>query len=371
MKYAVWILLGSFTILIIGAVALLSLKPADLAPMNPTVVKDVIPQAVVPGMSDLPILATGIPEFQGISKWWNTTDGKPLTPEGLKGKVVLIDFWTYSCINCIRTQPFMREIWNKYKDDGLVIIGVHTPEFAFEKVPANVEAAIKKAQLEYPIALDAEYATWNAYSNRYWPAGYFFDRQGRLRHFHFGEGDYEKQEEVIRELLAEETTLTDAPTRATTPNFNLTKTHETYFGSSRLSFLANPEYKAGAEVEYVMVGTTPDQWSLDGLWKITPEYAASLRNGNRFRMNVESNAMHLVLGSMDGAKLIRILIDGKDPTAAQRSSMMLVGGKGTEAKIEVREKQLYTVARFPEGGRHTVEIEFPAGLEMYAATFGE
>ncbi len=355
MKRSAWILLGIFAILIVSAVILLSSKPVELAPMNPPVVKDVIPQAVVPGMSNLPILAPRMPEFQGIAKWWNTEDGQALTPESLKGKVVLMDFWTYSCINCIRTQPFLRKMWETYKDDGLVIVGVHTPEFAFEKVPANVETAFKKAGLEYPIALDAEYATWLAYNNHYWPAGYFFDRQGRLRHTHFGEGDYNQQEDIIRQLLAETKTLTDEPAHIASPNFQLTRTHETYFGSLRLESLANPEREDGVEKEYILKDTAADQWSLGGKWKITEEYSAGLEAGAMFQMNVESNAMHLVLGTMGGPRTIKVTVDGE--------------GAGT---IQVDEKQLYTVARFPNGGRHTVKIELlQSGVEFYAATFGE
>ncbi|MCC6563567.1 redoxin family protein [Candidatus Uhrbacteria bacterium] len=362
MKYkAGYLLLGVLGLLVAASAIVLSMNPAALdLPKGSTPVTRVPAAEFTPmnatHTSDLPILAPAMPEFAGIARWWNTPDGQALTPASLKGKVVLIDFWTYSCINCIRTQPFMRKIWETYKDDGLVIVGVHTPEFAFEKVPANVENALKKAGLEYPIALDPEYATWNAYSNHYWPAGYFFDRQGRLRFTHFGEGSYDEQENIIRELLAEETPLTDPMTGAgQIPRFELTKTHETYFGSLRLANLANPEYEPGVEKTYQLRETAADQWSLGGTWKITDEYAIGLQAGTKFRMNVESNAMHLVLGSMNGPKTIKVTADGE--------------GAGT---IQVDQKQLYTVARFPDGGRHTIEIELvEPGIEFYAATFGE
>jgi cytochrome c biogenesis protein CcdA/thiol-disulfide isomerase/thioredoxin len=296
--------------------------------------------------SDLPVLAPAMPPFLGISQWWNTENGQPLTPENLKGKVVLVDFWTYSCINCIRTQPFLKKIWDTYKNDGLVIVGVHTPEFAFEKVPANVDEAIKKAGLTYPIALDADYSTWNAYGNQYWPAGYFFDRQGRLRFTHFGEGNYDEQEQVIRELLAESKPLTEQPTGLdVTPNFALTETPETYFGSARAERFTQNFDNVGE-----------DQWSTQGDWNVTSEYAASLAAGNRFRMNVQSNAMYLVLGAMDGgAKHLKITADGKalDP-------------------VTVTNRQLYTIAEFPNGGRHTIDVEIDdPGVEFYAATFGK
>jgi len=308
--------------------------------------------------SNLPVLADHMPEFQGIWQWWNTENNQPLTPESLKGKVVLVDFWTYSCINCIRTQPFLKKIYDTYKDDGLVIVGVHTPEFAFEKVPANVSDAIQKAGLTYPIALDADYGTWNAYANHYWPAGYFFDRQGRLRFTHFGEGNYDEQEQVIRDLLAEGAPLTDKPTGLdVTPNFALTETPETYFGSARTERFQNvSEYIDGQAQTFHLQNTTDDTWSIGGQWKITPEYAGSMDAGNHFRMNIQSNAMYLVLGSMDGAtKRIKVMADGKeiDP-------------------IQVKDRQLYTIAKFPNGGRHTIDLEMQdAGVEFYAATFGE
>lgn len=362
MSKTAYILLGIPGLLIVGAVVLLSFKPADLGPMNDNVIANnpmpIIRDTSISGspVSNLPVLAAAMPEFQGISRWWNTTEDKPLTKEDLEGKVVMVDFWTYSCINCIRTQPFMRKIWETYKDDGLVIVGIHTPEFAFEKDPENVGEAIKKAGLEYPIGLDDRYATWNAFSNRYWPAAYVFDRQGRLRFTHFGEGDYEKQEQVIRELLTEGGRLADEATGIDpTPNFQLTKTHETYFGFQRSERFQNvDQFKADTNVRYALRDVPADAWSLGGFWKITSEYAAGLEAGSRFRMNMESDAMHLVLGSMDGEKRVRILVDGD-----------------AKETIIVKDKQLYTIANFPEGGRHIVELELLDGdVEFYAATFG-
>lgn len=357
-----WIVLGALGLLVVVSAVILSMNPTTLdLPKGPMPITrpsvGFFHTMNATHTSDLPILAATMPDFLGIARWWNTPDNQPLTAESLKGKVVFVDFWTYSCINCIRTQPFMRKIWETYKDDGLVIVGVHTPEFAFEKVPANVEDAIKKAGLEYPIALDAEYATWNAYDNRYWPAGYFFDRKGQLRFTHFGEGSYDEQENVIRELLAEEVILTDPMTGAgQVPRFELTKTHETYFGYARADNLVNrDEFKADQASAYSLRPTDSNQWSLGGRWKITSEYATGLEASARFRMNVESNAMHLVLGSTDGPKTIKVTVDGV--------------GAGT---IQVDQKQLYTVARFPDGGRHTVEIELlGGGVEFYAVTFGE
>jgi thiol-disulfide isomerase/thioredoxin len=376
MKSGIWLLAG------FGGLLLVAFLIASFAPTAmPAPDMDVVRTSPMPLIVDtsgvrhssLPILAERMPEFQGITHWWNTEENRPLTPEDLKGKVVFLDFWTYSCINCIRTQPFLRKMWETYKDDGLVIIGVHTPEFAFEKVPKNVEKAFTKAGLEYPLALDPNYETWNAYRNRYWPAGYFFDRQGRLRFTHFGEGQYAEQEEVIRELLADGTTLTDAPTGVDpSPDFATIVTHETYFGSERMDHLANlDEFKASAPSMYRLREPQADEWSVGGEWKFENEYAASLQTGNRFRMNVQANAMHIVFGSMNGTKRVRVLVDGKDPTDEQLADDAKRQADG-RAVITITGKDLYRIARFPEANRHTVELEFlDAGVELYASTFGE
>ncbi len=171
------------------------------------------------------------PEFAAIEEWVNSP---PLTISGLRGKVVLLDFWTYSCINCLRTLPYIRAWYDEYRDDGLVIVGVHTPEFAFEREPDNVRRAVRDQEIEYPVALDNEYGTWEAFQNRYWPAKYFVDRRGRLRYVHFGEGDYEESERVIRELLAEDASgpLVSEEIEDETPSGE--QTPETYLGYQRL-----------------------------------------------------------------------------------------------------------------------------------------
>ncbi|KAA0206050.1 hypothetical protein EDM68_03510 [Candidatus Uhrbacteria bacterium] len=354
LKPGAWFLIG-FGGLILLAFFIVALAPAPMPSPDAGFLRS-SPMPVITG-SRLPVLADAMPPFSGITRWWNTDGDRPLTAEDLRGKVVWIDFWTYSCINCIRTQPFLRKMWETYQDDGLVIVGVHTPEFAFEKDPDNVERAIGRAGLEYPIALDPNYETWNAYGNRYWPAGYFFDREGRLRFAHFGEGEYEEQERVIRELLEEGAALAEAPVGGIPmPAFALTRTPETYFGSARMASFANrDEFQAETDARYTLRDVGANEWSVDGRWNIRPEYAESLHAGNRFRMNVESNAMHLVLGSSNGTKRVRVTVDGVFTD-----------------EIEVTVKQLYTVARFPEGGRHLVEVELAdPGVEFYAVTFGE
>ncbi len=311
-----------------------------------------------PLAAGLPILAERMPEFQKISRWWNTPNDEALTPESLKGKVTIIDFWTYSCINCIRTQPVLKAWYQAYKQDGLEIVGVHTPEFAFEKDPENVDAAIKKAGLTFPIALDPEYETWSAYQNQYWPAKYIFDRQGRLRYTHFGEGKYEETEKIIRELLAEDRAVLAPMTGAdSSPDFASIKTRETYFGSSRRENLANRSSAPMAATNTAMLTLSPtlqtDEWTIGGAWKTAPDYIESAGE-TVFRMKVEANAMHLVLGSTSGTKRVQVLVEGQG-----------------EKFIDVGEYQLYTVARWDDAKVHTVELKLPAGVQMYAATFGE
>jgi len=314
----------------------------------------------VPNMnptSGLPILTQSMPEFQGISRWWNTSDGQPLTPEKLKGKVVLIDFWTYSCINCLRTLPFLRSLQEKYADKGLVIVGVHTPEFDFEGKAENVDKEIKKLGLLYPIALDDRYATWQAYDNHYWPAEYLFDSQGRLRHTHFGEGAYDETEEYIRDLLMEAMPVALAPEEQSfaTHDFGQIGTPETYFGLTRQkSFQGTP--KPAAAKQNFMVEREPksNNWSVGGTWSFTDEYAQAEATNDVFTFNVKAAKLHLVLDSADGAdKRIKILVDG---VATQT--------------MTINESTLYTIAEFSDGGRHTVTVEMlDAGVRFYSATF--
>lgn len=372
---ATGLLLGFITIFIIAAV-IASIHPVQLGPMDEsTLENNPMPLIMPKSDSGLPVLSDSMPEFAGITKWLNTPDGKPLTKEDLKGKVVLVDFWTYSCINCIRTQPVLRAWWDAYKDDGFVIVGVHTPEFAFEKVEKNVAEAVQKAKLEYPIALDPDYQTWQAYSNHYWPAGYFFDRQGRLRFMHAGEGEYDKQEDVIRTLLAESgETLEHAPTGAdTAPHLLASQTPETYFGARRGSHFANQNEfgQVDASTTFTLRDLRKDEWSIDGTWSITEEYALAEQSGDRFTMNVQANAMHIVLGSADGPKRLRVLVDGKNPTDEQLTADTVRQEDGS-AVITVEFKDLYRIAKFPDSGRHTVELQLlDPGVEFYAATFGE
>ncbi len=361
-----------FTILVVGAAIVASRTPVQIPmPPNGSIVDrsqsmgvtdmpsraatDTPPTPTHP--SSLPVLAESMPEFVGITKWWNTPDGKSLTPAALKGKVVLIDFWTYSCINCIRTYPFIKSMHAKYADKGLVIVGVHTPEFAFEAQPKNVEAEIKKNGFSHPIALDPDYATWNAYGNHYWPAEYFFDRMGRLRHTHFGEGKYDESEKVIQELLAEGSSVTLGKTGdgIVTPDFSKIKTPETYFGLARgEAFMGTPGHRGEDVTLTALRSVSPNKWTADGVLRFTDEYVETRSVGALFRMSVQATKMHLVLESADATDAwLEIFVDG-----------------GKTRDLIVNRSTLYDIAEFPDAARHVVEIRIKdVGVKLYAATF--
>lgn len=307
--------------------------------------------------SNLPILSNKMPDFSGITMWWNTVDGKPLTAEALKGKVVLVDFWTYSCINCIRTYPFLKSMYDKYGKDGFVIVGVHTPEFAFEKDPGNVGREIIKNGLKYPIALDPNYETWNAYRNSYWPAEYLFDRKGRLRHTKFGEGEYILTEGAIRSLLVESSDLALSPMgeSVSTPDFSKIQTPETYFGLRRgNAFMGTPGSEA-QPIDLVLseqVGS--NQWTIGGNWTFEAQNVISNTKNNIFKFSVQANQLHIVMDSVDGTdKHVSVYVDGIKT-----------------GDLVINQSELYNIAAFKDGERHVVEIHFDdAGVRLYSATF--
>ncbi|MCC7357513.1 redoxin family protein [Candidatus Uhrbacteria bacterium] len=355
------IILGIFFVLIIGAVVVSSKHTGSLIiprekqgdvnniEANKKFSSDELSAA------ELPVLAQAMPEFAGITTWWNTVDNKPLTTADLKGKVILVDFWTYSCINCIRTFPFIKTMHERYADKGLIIVGVHTPEFAFEAEPKNVEREIKKNGFMHPIALDRDYVTWNAYANHYWPAEYFFDRQGRLRYTHFGEGEYDRSEEVIRALLAENgELLTPMAVAVPTPDLSKIVTRETYFGLGRGDAFSGKTPIKNIESSLSLTDPKADMWSADGRWVFREEYAQANSVGSHFRFNVQAKKLHIVMESADAKdKIIEVYIDGKK-----------------SGETTINESRLYTIAEFPDARRHMVEIRMKdGGVRFYAATF--
>lgn len=286
------------------------------------------------------------PELTGIVNWINSP---PLSIQQLKGKVVLIDFWTYSCINCLRTLPFI-EKWNaNYKKDGLVVIGVHTPEFEFEKNPQNVAEAAMRLGVEYPIAQDNDYKTWNAFHNRYWPAHYLIDREGRLRMVHYGEGGYVETENGIRELLGLSPLQMKEPEHVTRPI-----THETYLGLDRASSYASGINLVGQEtVRYDYKGPLgSDEVGLKGSWKAENERIVSESDESFIDLNFQARKVYLVLSGSSKVPL-EVNLDG------QPSQRIIVDGD--------RKYDMISTAY----GRHLLSLKVPKGVSAYAFTFGD
>ncbi|HEY2054931.1 MAG TPA: cytochrome c biogenesis protein DipZ [Solirubrobacterales bacterium] len=304
------------------------------------------------------------PEFTDTQDWFNTPGNKPLTMKGLRGKVVLIDFWTYSCINCIRTLPYLNA-WNKrYAKDGLVIVGVHTPEFPFEREAANVEEAIKTEGIEYPVVQDNEMGTWNAYGNLYWPAEYFVDAKGEVRYAHFGEGNYGEKEQVIRELLAEAghnpgKARADAHGMAAEPTVS---TPESYLGSERAANFTNGLIKTGRQT-FTLTTPGENELSYGGEWTIGTQ-PVTAGKGARLDLNFGARRVYLVLGSPGKPRRVKVMLDGKPIAAADDGSDVHNG------YVKVTDQRLYNLVELPKVEHHVLELVPEAGVQGYAFTFG-
>jgi cytochrome c biogenesis protein CcdA/thiol-disulfide isomerase/thioredoxin len=287
------------------------------------------------------------PEFAGIVSWLNSD---PLTFAGLKGKVVLVDFWTYSCINCLRTLPYIRAWDDRYRSRGLTIVGVHTPEFAFERKPANVRENAKELGLRYAIALDSNYGTWNAWHNQYWPAKYLVDRNGHVRYFHFGEGEYDKTESAIRELLAEPGKTLPAASKLADKSPTGLLTPESYLGYKRLARYAGEGPARNAEQAYTFPKSLQEnELAYAGRWRVEGERAVA-GAGARLRLSYRARDVYLVL---TGRGTVTVLVDGKP-----------------ERSVRVTGDRLYTLAERPKLANHLLELRFTPGLAGYAFTFG-
>src|SRR5262249_47967550 len=261
------------------------------------------------------------PDLSGSVAWLNSA---PLSTKSLRGKVVLIDFWTYSCINCLRALPYVESWATKYKDAGLVVIGVHTPEFAFEKERSNVEKAVRDLKITYPVAIDSDYDIWQAFNNQYWPAHYFIDAKGRIRYHHFGEGNYEESERVIQELL-KENGATGLPGEALSVSGNGTEaapgsdvsSPETYVGYKRTEHFASTESIAHdkKKVYTAQPRLTLNQWALNGAWKVTPESGLEDTPTAKIAFRFHARDLHLVLGPVKDGKPLRfkVTLDGTPP----------------------------------------------------------
>lgn len=300
------------------------------------------------------------PEIIPGGVWFNSN---PLTLEKLKGKVVLIDFWTYSCINCQRTLPYLKKWWETYKDKGLVIIGVHSPEFEFEKQEKNVLQAITDFGITYPVVQDNDFATWNAYDNLYWPAKYFIDKEGYIRYSHFGEGAYDESERIIQTLL-KEMGVKDISEEIRNPVYQIySKTPETYLGYERIhNFGSNEQIVQNMNYTYTTPKTlSNNKVAFEGNWKVAKEYALP-QKGTKLYLNFESKEVFLVMRTKGKASKVKVYVDDK---------MQYFGEDAANGMVSVDSDRLYKLINLPSPGRHILKLEFDDNfIEVYAFTFG-
>jgi thiol-disulfide isomerase/thioredoxin len=316
-----------------------------------------------PAPAAKPPIEGPMPSFAKADAWLNS---RPLSTQELRGKVVLVDFWTYTCINWRRTLPWLRAWDQKYRDHGLVIVGVHTPEFSFEQNVDNVRRAAREQDVDYPIALDSKYAIWKAFENHYWPAVYLIDANGHVRHQQFGEGDYDRLERVIQKLLAEAGSngfdralvMPDARGAEVAADWKNLGSPETYIGSQQ----------AERKVSSAPSGLKLNQWTLTGDWTTREERAVANRAGGRITYRFHARDVHLVMGpGTHGAAIrFRVSVDGRPPGASHGVDVD-ADGNGT-----LDQPRMYQLIRQPEPiGDHQIEIEFlDAGAEVFVFTFG-
>jgi cytochrome c biogenesis protein CcdA/thiol-disulfide isomerase/thioredoxin len=293
------------------------------------------------------------PEFAGVTRWLNTPGGRALSLSGLRGRVVLVDFWTYSCINCLRTLPHLKAWDRTYRREGLAIVGVHSPEFAFEQETGNVRAAIGRLGLRYPVAMDNAFETWDAYQNRYWPAKYLIDKRGRVRYAHFGEGAYGETESHIRRLLGERTERLPGPVRVTDRTPRMMATPETYLGHLRLS----PEQFVSDTLRPGRVATyrfprrplRTNEFAYAGQMRVEPERIVAGPDA-RLRLRFRAQNVFLVLA---GRGSVKVLLDGK-----------------LRRTVRVSRSDLHTILSLPRPQEGLLELRFTPGVSAYAFTFG-
>lgn len=337
------------------------------------------PMSSTAAAANAPLPVEGqLPALDGATGWLNSP---PLTGEQLRGKVVLVDFWTYSCINCLRAMPYVHEWERRYRDHGLVVLGVHTPEFAFERNPRNVMRAVEQLKVGYPVALDNEYRIWRAFENRYWPAHYFIDAEGRIRAHQFGEGNYAHSEQVIRRLL-QEAGQRDLPPPVDPEAAGLQgvelqadmrnlRSPETYLGYARAEHFASAGGLRHDQAADYLLPATPalNDWGLQGRWQVSREAAELQQPGGRIAFRFHARDLHLVLAPAEEGQRVRfrVLMDGRPLQHADAGGDVAADGTGV-----VDEHRLYQLVRQRDSiGEHLFEIEFlDAGVQAYAFTFG-
>ncbi|HEV8359585.1 MAG TPA: redoxin domain-containing protein [Candidatus Thermoplasmatota archaeon] len=348
------------------ALALLLIAGAVVAIEAPWKEHSSVPDAP----ADLPASELQYPaaaDFQGATGWLGTPDNQPLVLEELRGKVVLVDFWTYSCINCIHTFPYLRTWWERYQDDGLVIVGVHTPEFRFERDAVNVQEARERYGLSYPAALDNDYGVWEAYHNRYWPAEYLVDHWGRVRHTHFGEGGYEETEALIRQLLTEAGHAPSDAFGALNPEAFGSHSPELYAasnGGTRHSAIGNPEgYHAGQTIAYARPAQLdPDEIYLAGTWANGEQNVTAAADGASVLVRFHGLAGNVVAQGPEGA-CVAVLLDGAPIAREVRGPDV-----GDDGCVRLDAPRSYDFYAGPNA-EHTVELRVPAGFALFTFDF--
>jgi cytochrome c biogenesis protein CcdA/thiol-disulfide isomerase/thioredoxin len=311
-----------------------------------------------------PVLGTA-PEFVDTQRWFNTPGDRPLTLRSLRGRVVLVDFWTYTCINCLRTLPYLTAWDRTYRKDGLTIVGVHSPEFPFEKDAGNVKEAIERNGIHYPVVQDNDLATWTAYRNAYWPAEYFIDARGRIRYTHFGEGEYGKKERIIRELLAEAgrpVARRESGAHGIAPSPTVT-TPETYLGAARAERFVNPILSPGLHDFGNPSPPPPNEFAYRGRWRIALESATAARDA-ALALNFGARRVYLVLGSPGRPRRMRVLLDGRPIPSSD------AGADVHGSVVTVTDQRLYDLVDLPRVGDHVLRLAPEAGVMGYAFTFG-
>lgn len=306
------------------------------------------------------------PELVGLQNWINS---QPQTLASLRGKVVLIDFWTYSCINCIRSVPHVQKLYETYRDSGFTVIGVHAPEFAFEQVPSNVQKAVRDYKLTYPVALDNDLATWNAFQNQYWPAEYLIDVTGKIRRTHFGEGEYGETESAVRGLLQEAGKSVPAATvekGAVATQSVRGQTPETYLGAERAArFAGQPSLDRGPSRTFSFPdGLKDNEWALAGNWMVDLD-GITAGDGAKLRLKASARNVYLV-ASAPSPSPVRVLVDGR--LAAQAKS---AGSDVRDGAVTIADAKLYRLVDFGTFARgRVVELEVPVGTRLNVFTFG-
>ena len=321
----------------------------------------------IPGVKTPSLPKLGLaPNFTNTQDWFNTPGDRPLTMAEMRGHVVLVDFWTYTCINCIRTLPFVKGLYATYHKYGLDVVGVETPEFTFEQEAGNVRQAIKSDGIKYPVVQDNRYGTWNAYQNEYWPAEYFIDAHGQVRHTKFGEGNYKEDEAAVRQLLFEAGAKHLPPPMTATaimPSTGL-ETPETYLDPMRDQGFAQP-LKSGVHQYGGVSNPSLNEFGLGGIWNVGAQSITPVSTGATITGRVQAAHVYLVMTSNDNKpRTLQVLLDGHPISAADS------GADVHNGQVTVQGQRLYGLISLPNAQQHTFTLKIPPGISAYDFTFG-